>query len=276
MTIPKEVTEFIQKGAVLAISISGGKDSQALLKSVMDWYRKENLTNKIFAIHSDLGEMEWEQTPEFVERICKDLGVELVVVRSEISLLNRMENRRVQLEGQNKPHFPSFQQRYCTSKMKIDPINKYLKQFDYVVSIEGIRWQESKARSLKPRVAKREGMKRKAITWNAICDFTIDEVWGTYKQTQDTLKEAQKYYRLTNEVPDWWNFHPVYAKGNQRLSCAICVLGSKNDVANGVKHNPKLAQWIAESEKKSGFSFTQSTNIGKLIEKQNQPQNTLF
>jgi 3'-phosphoadenosine 5'-phosphosulfate sulfotransferase (PAPS reductase)/FAD synthetase len=276
MTIPNEVTDFLQKGAVLAISISGGKDSQALLKSVMDWYRSENLSNKVFAIHSDLGEMEWEQTSEFVEKTCKDLNVELVVVRSEIDFLDRIENRRIQLEGQNKPHFPSFKQRYCTSTMKIDPINKYLKQFDYVISIEGIRWAESKARATKPRVAKRDGMKRKAITWNAICDFTIEDVWGTYNQSQDTYKEAQKLYRLTNEVPEWWNFHPAYAMGNQRLSCAVCVLANKNDLVNGVKHNPKLAEKIAESEKKSGFSFTQSTNIGKLIESILQPQNTLF
>jgi tRNA(Ile)-lysidine synthase TilS/MesJ len=43
--VPKEVSDFVKQDAVLAISISGGKDSQALLKSVIDWYNRESLNN---------------------------------------------------------------------------------------------------------------------------------------------------------------------------------------------------------------------------------------
>lgn len=78
IVVPIEIENAVKNGAVLAISISGGKDSQALLKSVWDWYKSENLTNKIFAIHADLGRVEWKETPDFVEKICQDLGVELV------------------------------------------------------------------------------------------------------------------------------------------------------------------------------------------------------
>lgn len=270
LTIPQEITEFVAKDAVLAISISGGKDSQALLKSVMDWYRAEGLSNKIFAIHADLGRAEWEQTPAFVEKLCKDLDVELVVVRSKKGDLQaQIEARRVQLEGQNKPHFPSALVRSCTSNSKTIPINEYLKQFDKVISIEGICWHESKAREKKERVYKRETMKKKALTWNAIIDYSIDDVWATYNQTTETYKEAQRLYRLTNEVPTWWNFHPAYAMGNQRLSCSICILGSKNDVQNGIKHNPEYAGFLAQQEKISGFSFAQGRSIAQMITQQN-------
>lgn len=269
LTIPQEITDFLAKDAVLAISISGGKDSQALLKSVMDWYRAEGLTNKIFAIHADLGRAEWQQTPAFVEKICFDLGVELVVVRSHKGdLQDQIEARRVQLEGKDKPHFPSAMARYCTSNLKTAPINEYLKQFEKVISIEGICWHESKARSLKPRVSPRDNMKRKALTWNAIIDFTMQDVWATYNQTQETYKEAQKHYRLTNEVPEWWNFHPAYAMGNQRLSCSICILGSKNDVQNGIDHNPEYAEFLANQEAISGFSFAQGRSIANMIQQQ--------
>lgn len=267
--IPTEIREAVAKGAVLAISISGGKDSQALLKAVMDWYRAEGLTNKVFAIHADLGRVEWKQTPQFVEKICKDLDVELVVVRRErngktIDLLDRWIERKEQLAGQNKPFWSSAMARYCTSDLKADPINRYLRQFDNVISIEGIRWQESKARSEKPRWKVRTEIAtkgRKALTWNAIIDFTIDDVWATYNQDRGTLISAQLFFSIRKFVPYWWNFHPAYAMGNQRLSCAICVLGNMNDVINGVKHNPEIANEMEKLEIETGFTFKQNFSI---------------
>lgn len=271
ITIPNEIKEEAANGAVLAISVSGGKDSQALLKSVMDWYRAEKLTNKIFVIHADLGRVEWEQTPEFVEKICKDLGVELVVVRRErdgkvVDLLDRWIERKEQLKGTGKPFWSSAKARYCTSDLKAEPINRYLRQFDNVISIEGIRWEESKARSEKLRWKVRTEIAtktRKAFTWNAIIDYSLNDVWNTYNQSVATLREAQTYYRLTNKVPQWWNFHPAYAMGNQRLSCAICILANKNDVLNGIKHNPKIADEMEKLELETGFTFKQGFSISK-------------
>jgi 3'-phosphoadenosine 5'-phosphosulfate sulfotransferase (PAPS reductase)/FAD synthetase len=269
LTIPTEVADFIAQDAVLAISISGGKDSQALLHAVMAWYRREGLTNHVFAIHADLGRAEWAQTPAFVESLCEQYAVELVVVRrtregKEVDLVDGFERRMRQLEGQNKPHWSSARARYCTSDFKTQPINTYLKQFDKVISIEGIRWQESKARSLKPRVVKRNGMMRKALTWNAICDFTIEEVWATGGQTQASYLEAQRLYRLTNVVPAWWSFHPAYAMGNTRLSCALCILANANDFRNGIAHNPALASLLSKMETQSGFTFRQGKSIAEV------------
>jgi 3'-phosphoadenosine 5'-phosphosulfate sulfotransferase (PAPS reductase)/FAD synthetase len=232
----------------------------------MAWYKEAGLTNKVFAIHADLGRAEWEQTPSFVEGLCLGYGVELVVVRrnregKDLDLVDGWQNRMTKLEGQHKPHWSSAKARYCTSDFKVKPINNYLKQFDKVISIEGIRWQESKARSEKPRIAKRDSMLRKALTWNAIIDYTIDEVWATGAQSQTSYLEAQSSYRLTSKVPEWWNFHPAYAMGNTRLSCALCVLANNNDFKNGIKHNPALASLLSDMEKKSGFTFRQGRSI---------------
>ncbi len=275
LTIPIEVADFIAQYAVLAISISGGKDSQALLHAVMEWYRREGLTNRVFAIHADLGRAEWAQTPAFVESLCKLYEVELVVVRrtregKEVDLVDGWERRMKQLEGQNKPHWSSAKSRYCTSDFKTQPINAYLKQFDKVISIEGIRWQESKARSLKPRVSRRNGMMRKALTWNAICDFTIEDVWATGGQSQESYLEAQRLYRLTGVVPEWWNFHPAYAMGNTRLSCALCVLANNNDFRNGIRYNPALASLLSEMETQSGFTFRQGKSIAEVRQEFNK------
>lgn len=279
--IPPQVRQFVQEGAVLAISISGGKDSQALLRTVMAWYRREGLTNEVFAIHADLGRAEWKETPAFVEKMCQDEGVELVVVHRErggkvTDMVDRWQERREQLQGTGKPFWSSAKQRYCTSDLKTSPINQHLKQFEKVISIEGVRWQESKARSQKPRVARRSGMVRKALTWYAIVDFSIDDVWATYDQTVQTYHEAQEYYRLVGKVPEWWNFHPAYAMGNTRLSCAICVLANNNDFRNGIKHNPELAYTLSQMEEESGFTFRQGKSIAQVQEAMQEKENTVL
>ncbi|HEX6369880.1 MAG TPA: ATP-binding protein [Longimicrobium sp.] len=71
----------LQVGAALVISISGGKDSQALLNTLAAWHRERAWPGPVLALHSDLGRAEWKQTAEHVRRIAAQAGVELVVVR---------------------------------------------------------------------------------------------------------------------------------------------------------------------------------------------------
>ena len=189
-------------------------------------------------------------------------------------MLDRWIERKEQLKGTGKPFWSSAKARYCTSDLKAQPINNYLRQFTNVISVEGIRWEESKARSEKERFKIRTEIatkKRNAFTWNAIIDYTIDDVWATYGMCQKKLKEAYSFYLKNKIIPEWWSFHPAYAMGNTRLSCAICVLGNKNDVLNGIRHNPDIADEMEKLEVESGFSFKQGFSItqGKQILKQN-------
>lgn len=272
--ITSELTAQINLGAVLAISVSGGKDSQALLASVLSWYRANNLTNKIFAIHADLGRAEWAQTNQFVHQLCETYQIELVEVWAmhegkRIDLLDKIELRRAKIAEQGRlsttPIYPSFQQRYCTSDLKTDPINAYLKQFPRVVSIEGIRWDESKARSKKPIFQRRDGMKKKGgalgFTWNAIIHYSEKDVLAACGLTESEYTFGRWQYKITGNVPKDWKLHPAYAMGNTRLSCAICVLASRNDFLNGIKHNPELADWIDQKERETGFSYQQGITI---------------
>jgi hypothetical protein len=52
--------------------------------------------------------------------------------------------------------------------------------------------------------------------------------------------------------------------GNQRLSCAMCVLASRADIANGARHNPDLLAELVRMEEESGFSFRQDLRLGQL------------
>lgn len=267
---------------VFAISISGGKDSQALLNAFMFFYCKMGLTNKVFAIHSDLGRFEWPQTLEHCKKLAEHWSIDLVVVRreregKEMDLLDRIEQRKTQLEGTGKPFWPSAMARYCTSDMKAEPINKYLRQFKKVISLEGIRWDESKARSMKEVFTVRESLatkSREAYTWNAIAHFTEEDVWATEtNMNSKALANYREYYQKTGKVVKLFPFHPAYAMGNTRLSCAICILANKNDFHNGIKHNPTLAKQLAMMEQESGFTFKQGQSITDVL---NNNQTNLF
>jgi 3'-phosphoadenosine 5'-phosphosulfate sulfotransferase (PAPS reductase)/FAD synthetase len=273
--IPPSIKQRLDDGAAVAISISGGKDSQALLKAVVLTLRNGGYTNEIFAIHADLGRLEWAETYQHCEWMCSTLNVSLVTVYKEregkkIDLLDRWQERMHQLKGTGKPFWSSSKARYCTSDMKINPINKYLRKYQNIISVEGIRWEESKARAEKERVYVRESITtktRKATTWNAIIDWTTEDVWESCGQNSTTLANTRKLYKETGIVNGWWNFHPAYAKGNDRLSCSLCVLASLNDLENGIRHHPELARQLIAMEDESGFSFKHGKSLKSIAEK---------
>ena len=51
--------------------------------------------------------------------------------------------------------------------------------------------------------------------------------------------------------------HPTYhlEQPNQRLSCALCVLASLNDLINGAVHNPDTYREYCRIEAVTGYSF---------------------
>ena len=50
-------------------------------------------------------------------------------------------------------------------------------------------------------------------------------------------------------------YHEAYTYGNHRLSCALCVLASLNDLINGAIHNPDTYREYCRIEAVTGYSF---------------------
>jgi 3'-phosphoadenosine 5'-phosphosulfate sulfotransferase (PAPS reductase)/FAD synthetase len=283
LRIPPEIFRAVRGGYAIALSTSGGKDSQAMMIAVVRWLRNIGAKNYVFAIHSDLGRAEWEDSLPHCQALCEWLDIPLIVVKptidgKEADLIDLWERREKKLAGTGKPFWSSAKNRYCTSDGKVRPINTHLRKFDKVISVEGIRWQESKARAAKPCVSTRKEIAtcgRLALTWNAIIDWTTEDVWQVGEQSSETLAQARKVYAETGEVPTWWSFHPAYAKGNTRVSCALCVLACKADFTNGITHNPELAGYLSEMEQRSGFTMRQGKSIRQLLQEEKM-KNTLF
>jgi 3'-phosphoadenosine 5'-phosphosulfate sulfotransferase (PAPS reductase)/FAD synthetase len=197
--------------------------------------------------------MEWSgenATGPIVAAQAAALDLELHVVRRSDGrdLLERIRDRR-EAVGPDKPFWPSSKTRYCTSDLKREPINKLLRKWTHIISAEGIRKLESKARANKPCWAPRKrilSQTREAHTWNPILDWTEDDVWAALGGRDGDL------------------VHPAYGMGNERLSCALCVFGCDGDLVNGARNNPQLFDALLEMERDSGWRWTQSRSLEEV------------
>ena len=73
--LPPEIDAALKNGAALAISISGGKDSQAMLIALTRLYQPSGWTGPLFAIHAHLGRAEWPQSLGMCQKMADDAGI---------------------------------------------------------------------------------------------------------------------------------------------------------------------------------------------------------
>ncbi len=104
--VPPECREMIRAGALVAISTSGGKDSQAMTILLSRIVPRDRLV----AVHAPLAGVEWPGTVEFI-RAALPPGMPLILapVASGKTLLDSIEERG---------RFPSPKVRWCTSSLK--------------------------------------------------------------------------------------------------------------------------------------------------------------
>lgn len=129
--LPPVIQRAMERGAALAISVSGGKDSDAMLRQTIAFYRQAGWTGKIFAIFADLGRIEWPGVLEHLHRLCGELGIELVTVkRPQGGMVDRWQQRfdSIAASDQDKPGWSSSTNRYCTDHLKVQQIDKELRQ----------------------------------------------------------------------------------------------------------------------------------------------------
>ncbi|MEO0521148.1 MAG: phosphoadenosine phosphosulfate reductase family protein [Cyanobacteria bacterium P01_A01_bin.116] len=289
-------------GADLAVSVSGGKDGDAMLRFLSKRHSAKGWTGQLFALFCDLGRIEWAGVSEHLHSLCAELEVPLVRVIPKRSMIDEWQHRynTILAKHQHKPFWSSSSARYCTKHEKTQPSDKFLRQYSFVVCAIGLRAEESTARAKKPRYQVRDdiastwyktpkscktaeekeawaeqafqawlrsGQKgRFALTWHPIHHWSLEEVW-TYNGTSSTdiarrtaLYQAGKIRQAIAGFPCHW----VYATGNTRLSCSLCVLASSGDILNGAQHNPWVWSELALMEIIGGWGFQQSRWLASL------------
>lgn len=256
------VEATIRDGAWVVYSVSGGKDSSAAIAATLDlldqWGHPRERT---LIMHADLGRAEWRSTPDHVEALAAHFELPLSVVRHAThDMLSRWERRgdlgrerwergeTVNLVGP----WSSAANRLCTSELKIHVMSKAKKDYALpVVSVMGIRRQESRGRSQTKIEAQDTGMKRykreDCLSWNPIAHWNEEDVFAVHSAQNIPLHEA-------------------YSLGSTRLSCNFCVLANINDltVSSLQDQNVETYQHLVGMEADYGFSFQPSRWLGDV------------
>ncbi len=236
--VPPECREMIRAGALVAISTSGGKDSQAMTILLSRIVPRDQLV----AVHAPLEDVEWPGTLEHIEATLPD-GVPLILARvtSGKTLLDSIEERG---------RFPSPRVRWCTSSTKRGPIERELRRLlkahprfgGRIVSAIGMRAGESPARARKTpwKFSERNSRAgRTCFDWLPIHDLTEGQVF-------DVIRDA-------GQAP-----HPAYAMGMSRLSCVFCIMASRADLRTAARLRPQLYARYCALERRIGHTLSPS------------------
>lgn len=225
------------------ISVSGGKDSHAMLFLVRDLADRQGVPcEKLLAMYADTG-MEWHNAAEHVQALCKTAGVELVTVYPVRPMIEKIRFRaeRIKASGKDSVAFPSATCRWCTSEQKVAPMDKIINKFSgKLLKVTGERWEESAARSelpefcIVPRVTCKT---RHVFGWRPMLAFKEADIWAMVRETG-----VQR--------------HVCYDMGCDRLGCAGCIFNSDRQVKIEMRENPHVFEAIDRLETETGYTMS--------------------
>ena len=101
-------------------------------------------------------------------------------------------------------------------------------------------------------------------------------MWAALDTDAADLARRRALYAAGREAEalDGWGAHSAYVMGNERLSCALCILGSRSDLRNGARHHPALLRRYVEIERASGTTFRADLSLSQITAP--DPQMSLF
>jgi 3'-phosphoadenosine 5'-phosphosulfate sulfotransferase (PAPS reductase)/FAD synthetase len=258
-----QVDAVLAAGAPVFVSVSGGRDSQALAYRVSAHLDDIGHSGSRYLIHADLGRVEWRDSLPVCERLASRLGLELIVVRRKAGdMMARWQSR---WDG-NVARYANLEcvklilpwstaaQRFCTAEMKGQVLAREMRRrhpSGDIVSAVGIRREESPNRARMP-VWKEDARTKRARglghTWNAILGWSRDQVNQYVRSRGDVLHEAYTVW------------------GSTRVSCAFCMLGSEHDLRASVScpDNQAIYRTMCELEAVSTFSFQSNRWLADL------------
>lgn len=245
---------LLRVGCVVAVGVSGGKDSHAAAVAVARHLDAIEHAGPRVLVHSDLGRVEWRDSLPACERLASALDWELLIVRRQAGdMLARWEGRW-QSSVERYAHlrcvklilpWSTPQMRFCTSEMKVDQITSALKKRfrgQAIVNASGIRRQESPTRARMPIAAPMTKLQRRdamGMAWNPIIEWSAEDVWQTIGASGVEPHEAYARY------------------GVSRVSCAFCIMSAERDLraAAGCDENAALYRAMVDLEARSTFAF---------------------
>ncbi len=204
---------------MIAVLVSGGKDSTATLLLAIEKHGKDN----VLPIFTDTG-FEASETYKYLSYLEDRLGVEIIRLKNPdgddlVSLILK------------KKRFPNSRMRFCTALLKQVPVALYLMERKDVKELWfGIRAEESRRRKEK------YGNLTPEDTWN-YAEWLNN---NGYLRKRDL--EKLTHIRCRFPIVNWMEErvfsylkekdikpNPLYSKGHSRVGCYPCILGSWKD-----------------------------------------------
>lgn len=259
----------LRKYDIIVVSSSSGKDSQTALRVTCNQAKDEGVLDRVVVVHADLGEVEWPGEGALAAYQASLYGVPYIEtsqvgVVAEVggAVYARGEPYGTWLDYTERRGFwPSLSNRYCTSEYKRRPIERIYTALArrwregqtkkgpcLILDVQGLRAQESERRRRLPMFSVRKETGNQVIhTWLPIHQWTTDQVWEDIRRSK---------------VP----YHAAYALGNERLSCALCIIQGQNDARNGARHNGRLLREFIRIERAIQHTFRDGWSIENLTE----------
>lgn len=264
VSVTPKVTEMLQENCVVAIGVSGGKDSIAAAMRLAEYLDAIGHQGPKVLIHADLGSVEWKDSLPVCERLAKQIGWELVVVKRKSGggMIERWERRwvdnvaRYSRLDRVKLILPwsTPKMRFCTSELKTavicSELSKRYKGMD-ILSVTGVRHQESARRAKMPIASKLNKLTRlvsEGWNWNPIIAWSTDDVFKYIADKNGPLHEAYTKY------------------GSSRVSCSFCIMGSIGDLnaSASCPDNQDMYRRMVDLEILTGFGFQSNRWLGDV------------
>ena len=265
IAVDVRISALLSADAVVAIAVSGGKDSCALALATVAYLDSIGHKGPRILIHADLGRTEWRDSLPTCERLAARLGLELMVVRRA---KGDMMDRWLQRWSDNLRRYAQLScvkiilpwstpsMRFCTSELKTAVICQALtKRFPgrTIVSAAGIRREESAERA-KAEISEDEPDLKKVrlqtdgVIWNPLVEWTRDDVFA-YCTSRD------------------FDLHEGYTSfGMSRISCAFCIMADAADLTASAScaDNADIYREMVDLEIVSTFAFQGSRWLGDV------------
>jgi len=204
------------------ISYSGGKDSTAALLYLYEQFPAD----QIDVAFCDTG---WETKTtydyvEFVEKWCNEKGIGFYRIVPPLQFEELVKQ---------KGFPPLVRARYCTSYLKIKPMQMFHSRYreiypDFTIVV-GERAEESPSRAKKPE-KEFDDKYSHADIWRPLLRWTATEVFEFHKKHNFPI-------------------NPMYRNGFTRVGCSPCIFARQADIVNIFKQYPEQIEKVREIEK---------------------------
>ncbi|MDV7419059.1 phosphoadenosine phosphosulfate reductase family protein [Acinetobacter baumannii] len=239
------------------VSVSGGKDSTATLLLAMAWdvenlqavfadtghehpatyeyveYLEQILEIQIQRVKADFS-YEIECKRDYVKTKWREKGVSESVVENALAVLKPTGNLFLDL-CLWKNRFPSTRARFCTSELKVKPIQQLfypiLEDGHMILSWQGVRADESLDRKYLPE-----------------CNEVVQGLYNYRPILKWSAKDVFQAHTDMGIDPN-----PLYKKGMGRVGCMPCINCNKDELKEIAKRFPEEIERVAEWERIVGL-----------------------